>query len=50
VRIKLDENLPESAVSALVDAGHDTDLRMRKGSTEPTTQTCWPPSTPSPPN
>jgi predicted nuclease of predicted toxin-antitoxin system len=31
VRIKLDENLPESAVSVLVDAGHDTDTTHAEG-------------------
>jgi predicted nuclease of predicted toxin-antitoxin system len=31
VRIKLDENLPESAQSALADAGHDTDTAHAEG-------------------
>lgn len=31
MRIKLDENLPESARSALLDAGHDTDTTHAEG-------------------
>jgi predicted nuclease of predicted toxin-antitoxin system len=31
VRIKLDENLPESAVSPLADAGHDTNTAHAEG-------------------
>lgn len=31
MRIKLDENLPESAVSTPVDAGHDTDTARAEG-------------------
>jgi hypothetical protein len=44
VRVKIDENLPESAVKVVRAAGHDVDT---KGSPVPATQKSWEPPSPA---